>query len=81
MVELNLVAVTKTVVDAVKECFAPAGAAWKVIPRIGKSFLIAIAVYVAIMVLSLIPGLVAPLIGISFLWAVAYAFLAKKDKS
>lgn len=70
--------VTTTAVNAVKLFFAPARAAWKVIPRVGKALLIAIAMYLTIAVLSVIPSLVAPLVGIGLLWAAAYVFLGSR---
>ena len=77
---MNIVTVTKAVVDYVRDFFAPAGKAWVVLPRVGKSLLIAIGIYVAIWILSSIPSLITPLIGIGLLWIASYVFLAKKDK-
>ena len=78
---MNFETVTTMVVDNVKEFFAPTGAVWKVIPRIGKAFLIALAVYIGVWVLSSIPSLIAPLIGIGVLWVGAYIFLGLQSRN
>lgn len=78
---MNIEVSIKTAITAVKEFFEPAGKAWVILPRAGRSLLIAVGIYVAIWILSSIPSLVTPLIGIGLLWTAAYAFLSKNNKS
>ena len=77
---MNIETVIKTAIAAVKEFFEPAGKAWVILPRAGRSLLIAVGIYVVIWILSSIPSLITPLIGIGLLWIASYVFLAKKDK-
>lgn len=78
---MNLEVLTKTALAAVKKFFEPAGKAWVVLPRAGRALAIAIGVYVAIWILSSIPSLVAPLVGITILWAAAYVGLTKRSNT
>lgn len=77
---MNFETLVNTVINAVKEFFAPSRKMWNVAPRAVKALLIALATYVGIVILSLIPNILAPLVAICILWVIAYVGLTNKSK-